>query len=166
MSAGSAGSLRRQNRIFITSPYSVRVRRYFPPLLPQSQGKFVRAIDGLSLGGRPATALAVNRAKFVDGPVLLVPLHHTSIQFNPQSLQPLEKSGTVYPTLHISADWGVLEVQNGALLKPDWSAVSVVAPTSLDAALKGDGWTLVLNPNWKMVPAERKGDFTLAGPAE
>jgi hypothetical protein len=110
--------------------------------------------------------IAVNRAKFVDGPVLVIPLHHTNIQFNPQNLQPLEKSGTVYPTMRISADWGVLEVQNGALLKPDWSAVSVVAPTIMGATLKGDGWTLELRPDWKLVPAERKGDVTLAGPPQ
>jgi hypothetical protein len=110
--------------------------------------------------------LAVNRAKFVDGPVLVIPLHHTNIQFNPQTLQPLEKSGTVYPTMRVSADWGVLAVQNGALLKPDWSAVSVVAPTIIGATLEGDGWTLELKPNWNVVPAERKGDFTLAGPPQ
>jgi hypothetical protein len=110
--------------------------------------------------------LAVNRAKFVAGSVLVIPLHHANIQFNPQNLQPLEKAGTVYPTMRISADWGVLEVQNGALLKPDWSAVSIVAPPSLGTTLKGDGWTLELKPNWKVVPAERKGDFTLARPPQ
>ena len=108
--------------------------------------------------------LAVNRARFVDGPILVIPLHHVNIQFNPQTLQPLEKLGTVYPTMRISADWGVLEVSNGALLKPDWSAVSVVAPTIMGATLKGDGWTLELKPNWKLVPAGRNGDFALAGP--
>jgi hypothetical protein len=65
--------------------------------------------------------------------------------------------------MRISADWGVLEVQNGALLKPDWSAVSVVAGTTMGETLKGDGWTLALTPNWNVVGAERKGDFTLAG---
>lgn len=110
--------------------------------------------------------LSVNRAKFVDGPALVIPLHHTNIPFNPQNLQPLEKLGTVYPTMRISADWGVLEVQNGALLKPDWSAVSIAAPTTLGAPLKGEGWMLELQPNWKIVPAERKGDFTLVGPPQ
>jgi hypothetical protein len=110
--------------------------------------------------------LIANRVKFVDGPVLVIPLHHSNVQFNPQNLQPLEKLGTVYPTMRISADWGVLEVQNGALLKPDWSSVSVVAPTIMGATLKGDGWTLELKPNWNVVPAERRGDFALAGPPQ
>jgi hypothetical protein len=108
--------------------------------------------------------LAVNRARFVNGPILVIPLHHVNIQFNPQTLQPLEKLGTVYPTMRISAGWGVLEVNNGALLKSDWSEVSVVAPTITGATPKGDGWTLELKPNWKLVPAGRSGDFTLAGP--
>jgi hypothetical protein len=68
--------------------------------------------------------------------------------------------------MRISADWGVLEVQNGALLKPDWSAVSVSAPTALGAPFKGDGWMLELKPNWKIAPGERKGDFTLVGPSQ
>jgi hypothetical protein len=70
------------------------------------------------------------------------------------------------PTMRISADWRVLEVQNGALLKPDWSAVSVEAPTTLGTPLNGDGWMLELKPFWKIVPAERKGDFTLVGPPQ
>jgi hypothetical protein len=110
--------------------------------------------------------LVVNRARFVDGPILVIPLHHVNIQFNPQTLQPLEKLGTVYPTMRISAGWGVLEVSNGALLKSDWSEVCVVAPTIMGATLKGDGWTLELQPNWKLVPGGRSGDFTLAGPPQ
>jgi hypothetical protein len=78
----------------------------------------------------------------------------------------LEKLGTVYPTMRISAGWGVLEVNNGALLKSDWSAVSVVAPAIMGATPKGDGWTLELQPNWKVVPGGRNGDFTLAGPPQ
>jgi hypothetical protein len=110
--------------------------------------------------------LAANKAKFLEGPVLLIPLKHSNIQFDPRSLQPLEKWGTVYPTMRISADWGVLEVHNGALLRPDWSAVSVAAPVNADGALKGDGWTLALKPNWKAVSAERRGDLTLIGPSQ
>jgi hypothetical protein len=68
--------------------------------------------------------------------------------------------------MRISADWGILEVHNGALLKPDWSSLSLVAPSTTGATLKGDGWTLELKPNWKIVPGARNGDFTLAGPTQ
>ena len=132
---------------------------------PMYDGVVLRSVE-IEREKRRQEILAANRAKFIDGPVLVIPLRHTNIQFNPQSLQPLEGSGTVYPTMHISAEWGVLQVQNGALLKPDWSAVSVAASSDMGATLKGDGWTLELKPNWKIVAAGRNGDFTLTGPSQ
>jgi hypothetical protein len=143
-----------------------------PRNIDDTASERAQAYDGATLRSAEAERekkrqriLAVNRAKFVDGPILIIPLHHVNIQFNPQTLQPLEKLGTVYPTMRISADWGVLEVSNGALLKSDWSTVSVVAPTIMGGATpKGDGWTLELKPNWKLVPGGRNGDFALAGP--
>jgi hypothetical protein len=123
-----------------------------PPSVNRAAAERALAYDGAALRvveeqreKMRQQTLAANRAKFVDGPVL-------------------EKFGTVYPTMRISSDWGVLEVQNGALLKPDWSAVSVVAPITSGSTLKGDGWTLELKPKWSIVPAGRRGDFTLQGP--
>jgi hypothetical protein len=132
---------------------------------PQYDGLALRAAE-LERETKRQQVLAANRAKFISGPVLIIPLHHSNIQFNPRNLQPMEKDGTVYPTMRISADWGVLEVENGALMKPDWSAVSVVAPSTTVGAIKGDGWTLALSPQWKLIPAERQGDFTLSLPAQ
>jgi hypothetical protein len=113
--------------------------------------------------------LAANRAKFVAGPVLVIPLNKISIQFSPQNLQPLDDLGTVYPTLRILDDWGVLEVNDGALLRADWSTITVVAPAkpgtiSAGQTLTGDGWTLQLKPQWSVIPAERSGDLTIQGP--
>ncbi len=105
----------------------------------------------------------LNRTKFIDGPVLTVPLLRMNIQFDPRGLQPLEDAGTVYPALRITDDWGILEAKNGALLKPDWHTVIVVAPAAITGTnIKGDGWVLELKPGWKIIPATRKGDFTLA----
>ena len=50
---------------------------------------------------------------------MTLPLVKASYQFNPQTLQPLGVVGTVYPTLKLAADWGVLEVDGGALLDHD-----------------------------------------------
>jgi hypothetical protein len=85
------------------------------------------------------------------------------VQFDPRNLQPLENAGTVYPNMRISDDWGILDAKNGALMKPDWSAVIVVATSAITGStIKGDGWTLELKPGWKIVPGARKGDFILA----
>ncbi|MGA7930171.1 MAG: hypothetical protein WCA20_29780 [Candidatus Sulfotelmatobacter sp.] len=101
-------------------------------------------------------------AKFIDGPVLTLQFRNMQVQFDPRNLQPLGDAGTVYPNLRISDDWGILDAKNGALMKPDWSAVIVVAPlASTGSSLKGDGWTLELKPGWKIVLGTRKGDFIL-----
>jgi hypothetical protein len=102
------------------------------------------------------------RAKFIDGPVLTLQFRNMHVQFDPRNLQPLGDAGTVYPNLRISDDWGILDAKNGALMKPDWSAVIVVAPSaSTGSSLKGDGWMLELKPGWKIVLGTRKGDFIL-----
>jgi hypothetical protein len=112
---------------------------------------------------RRQQVLALYRARFVEGPVLTLPFRNMRIQFDPRNLQPLDALGTVYPTMHISDEWGILDVKTGALLKADWTAVIVTAPSDPSGAtLTGDGWTLELKPGWKIIPGPRKGDFTLA----
>ncbi|HSU94953.1 MAG TPA: hypothetical protein VLI43_14690 [Gemmatimonadaceae bacterium] len=109
--------------------------------------------------------LAIDRRKFVDGPVLTLVFRHMNVQFNPQNLQPLGDAGTVYPTIRVTDDWGVIEGTNGALMRPDWSALVVPAPASTTgSSIAGDGWTLELKPGWKIVPDARRGDYTLAPP--
>lgn len=111
--------------------------------------------------------IAQNRKKFIDGPVLLLPFQHMKVQFNPSNLQPLGEHGTVYPTMRISDDWGVLEANEGALMKSDWSAVTVVAPAAATgSSLKGAGWTLELKPGWRLAPGSRKGDWILDKPVQ
>jgi hypothetical protein len=140
-----------------------------PADLKQAAEQQVTLYDGATLRAaeverdqKRQQILAQNRAKFLDGPVLTLTFRKMQVQFDPRNLQPLEKAGTVYPTMRITDEWGILEATNGALMKPDWSAVIVVAPSvSAGSSLKGDGWTLELKPGWKIVPGARKGDFVL-----
>ena len=109
--------------------------------------------------------LALNRRKFIDGPVLTLRFRKMNVQFNPSTLQPLGDAGTVYPTIRITDEWGVIEGQNGALMKPDWSALVVSAPAmTTGSTVTGDGWTLTLKPGWSIAPDARSGDFTLVAP--
>lgn len=105
--------------------------------------------------------LAALKAKLVDGAVLRLPLAHTSYQFNPQTLQPLGPSGTVYPHMRLADDWGVLDVEDDALLDEASKSASVSA-VGIDAAgRKGHGWTLSLKDGWVLRPGARKGDWTV-----
>ena len=60
--------------------------------------------------------------------------------------------------------WGVLTVNDGALLERDVSGhvirARVPAPTDLSARpLKGEGWSLELANGWEVVSSERSGDL-------
>src|SRR2546423_5963872 len=101
------------------------------------------------------------RAKFVDGPVLVIPLQKMNMQFDPGNLVPLDSLGTVYPNIRIVDVWGILTVsKGGALMSADFSRITVPAPKSTAGWLiEGDGWRLQLNPGWIIVAGERSCDF-------
>ena len=106
---------------------------------------------------------AEHRAKLVDGPVLRIAFEKMNISFDPNKLYPLDDLGTVYTVLRVSDKWGVLELTDGvALLSKKWDAVTVEAPTNTSGEdITGPGWKLHLNTGYALVPAGRKGDFTV-----
>jgi hypothetical protein len=107
-------------------------------------------------------------ARLVDGPVLRLPLSHASYEFNPQTLQPLNDLGTVYPTMHLHDAWGVLEVDGGAgaLLDEGMTQARVSAAGFDPSKLTGEGWRLTLNKGWELQPGPRKGDFAIRRTAD
>jgi len=107
--------------------------------------------------------LAQLKARLVDGPVLRLPLagHHASYQFNPQTLEAFGSTGVVYPTMKLSADWGALSVEQGALLDKAMSVAAVTAAGASVDHLQGPGWRLSLNQGWVVAPGERAGDFVV-----
>jgi hypothetical protein len=106
--------------------------------------------------------LASYRSKFIDTPVLSIPLRQMKMQFDPGELIPIEGRGTVYPKIRVVDVWGILDVSNGALMESHFSKITVSTPVeSAEIPVKGDGWTLQLNPGWAMKPGQRRGDYTL-----
>lgn len=112
-----------------------------------------------------AAQLAQYRRVLVDGPVATLGFRHMKIQFDPRTVTPLGELGSVYPSLRVVDDWGVLEVTGGALIKADWSAVVVPAPSTTSQRLAaGEGWRLEFAPGWRLEPDGRAGDVRLAPP--
>lgn len=112
---------------------------------------------------RRAKLLATYRQKFIEGPVLAIPLQQMKMQFDPGELTPLEPRGTVYPNIKIIDNWGVLTVSKGALMEADFSKVTVPAPAETQiSSAKGDGWHLELNRGWQLKEGGRPGDWTVA----
>ena len=128
-------------------------------------GRVLRAAEDERAAAREKQ-LAEYRAQLVTGPTLVLPLtERMRYSFDPNNVVPLAGAGTIYPTLRVTDEWGILEVAHGALMTRDGRAVAqvyVAAPTDTQARpLKGDGWTLQLKDGWRLAPAERKGDFIL-----
>jgi len=103
---------------------------------------------------------AVWRAALVDGPVLRVDLTAVSSgSFDPNAVFPFDEGQTVYTFRKLIAEWGVLTVEDGAILEDDGAGRAFV---SLSGAVEdfssGDGWTLKLAEGWSVAPAVRAGD--------
>ncbi|MGM9484923.1 hypothetical protein ACS5PN_27285 [Roseateles sp. NT4] len=122
-------------------------------------GKAIRSQEAEAAHKRAATTERWTKL-LVDGPVLRIAFAHMSIQFNPNDLFALKDRGTVYGTLRISDDWGVLEVGGGALIGDGWSSVQVSAPSAPEITTTPT-WTLHLKPGWQIRPGERPGDMIL-----
>lgn len=108
------------------------------------------AYDGIALRGaeekREAEQQALLRAfqaRFVDGPTLVLPLAKMNVQFDPNETQSFPGHGTVYPKLHLTDEWGAIDVKRGGgLITSDWT--TLIVPRS------GDDYTLTLNEGWEV----------------
>lgn len=101
--------------------------------------------------------IAKLKTKFLESRTLELPFQNMNISFDPRNITPLENLGTVYPNLRVTDNWGILTVEDGALLASNWSKVTVSEPTNIsDELVKGDGWKLELNPEWKVEKIDNK----------
>jgi len=103
------------------------------------------------------------RRRFVDGPVLTMPAAGRGTSDTTGSVG-IPGVGTVFfRTFTRSAQWGRLEADGGVLRSADGSTLSVPVSAPLEGTtLRGDGWSVTLNPGWIVRPAARPGSFTIA----
>jgi len=105
-------------------------------------------------------------SQLVEKEIFIIPLSDkVSYSFNPNNLFVLENIGTVYPTMEVIDEWGILEVFDGALVFQEngkLTKLHITKPVDpVSKTLQGNGWKLDLKAGWKIVPAERNGDFKL-----
>lgn len=95
--------------------------------------------------------IAAYKAQFVENPHFEIKFEKMNISFNPSNLVALEDKGTVYPTMRISDKWGILTVEKGALMSPNWDRLSITNPTKVEEnKVFGDGWVLELTESYKV----------------
>lgn len=114
-----------------------------------------------------APAMRDYRARLGEGPTVTLRQSKDSLawSYDPTELIGFDFYSTVYPFGNFSAPWGKLSVERGGVLvRNDFSQIRIgVTGTPVIAEakeIKGDGWTLVLNPGWSLRPdPSRPGSF-------
>jgi len=82
---------------------------------------------------------------------LEIKLEKMNISFDPRNLIPLEGYGTVYPTMRITDNWGILTVTGGALLGSNWDKITLSEPVQIaTSTVSGKGWILELNKGYSV----------------
>jgi hypothetical protein len=108
------------------------------------------------------TRIAELRQRFVDGPVLTMSAAGSGTSDTRDNVG-IPGSGTVFfHDFTLAASWGRLKANKGVLRSADGTTLSLPVTKPLEGTpLEGDGWTITLNSDWVVRPAEQAGSFTI-----
>lgn len=122
-------------------------------------GGDVRVAEDLRDQQRQAR-LAALRARFVDGPVFVMPCGGSGTT-NSLGATVIPNAGTVYFHAYRKAGaCGTLEAENGVLESSDGSSRRLPAPVrGDDTTISGDGWTFTAAAGWMIRDGVRRGDY-------
>jgi hypothetical protein len=120
-------------------------------------GKEIEAQEA-ARASREAELDATYVRELVEGPTLSLPLEHFHIRFDPRDIETLDRYGTVYHTVSVTAPWGSIDVAGGdALVTTDFKTLYVAAPKAhAGSVVAGKGWTLRLTAGYAII-ADPKG---------
>lgn len=99
------------------------------------------------------------KARFVDGPVLIVP-RPTSAATNNTGATPIPEVGLVIMEYRSTPAWGSLTATSGVLVPTKGNIMHLATPFQVSGStLSGEGWTITLAAGWTVQPGKRPGDF-------
>ncbi|MEZ5960755.1 MAG: hypothetical protein R3C30_10080 [Hyphomonadaceae bacterium] len=96
------------------------------------------------------------RARFT-GPRLELALGQMQLEYNPNTVTPVDGLGTVYQTLTLRDAWGELRATDGVLISPNFNLLTAAAPNP--DGLSGPGWVLNLAPGYRLSGPDAAGNF-------
>ncbi|AZA92661.1 Uncharacterised protein [Chryseobacterium nakagawai] len=106
--------------------------------------------------------IAEYKTKFIENPHFEIKFEKMNVSFDPRNIIPIEDKGTVYPNIRITDKWGILTVENGALMSPNWDKISISNPIQTgDKKISGDGWVLELAEGYVIKKDNANGNFLL-----
>ena len=102
------------------------------------------------------------RSLFVDQPHMILKFEKMNVSFDPRNILPIADLGTVYPSIRVTDNWGILEVKNGALMSPNWDKITISMPTKIEGQrIEGEGWILQLNNPYTLQKDELLNNYKL-----
>lgn len=102
------------------------------------------------------------REKLFECPHFSIPLTQMNLSFDPRNVIVVEDLGTIYPTLEMVAPWGAVTVNNGALINPDKTQLSLALPLiQVEDGVRGDGWMLEIAVGYEVRQDIRTGHYVL-----
>lgn len=99
---------------------------------------------------------------FIESPHLEIRFEKMNISFDPRNIIPLEGYGTVYPSLKVIDNWGILTVSDGALLGTSWDKITLSEPTQIEKdKVTGNGWTIDLKSGYIVKKNSSDNNYSL-----
>jgi hypothetical protein len=95
---------------------------------------------------------------FTQKPVVFLELESPYFDFEPEEVHALDSLGTLYNSIRVSDNWGKLTVEEGGCLVSNNLKFLRVTAKSFKTDknhVSGDGWHLILNNDWELVPVEQ-----------
>jgi len=95
---------------------------------------------------------------FTEKPVVFIELESPYFDFEPEDVHSLDPYGTLYNSIRVSDNWGKLTVEKGGcLISGNLKFIRVPAKgfRAEKNHISGEGWHLVLNNDWELVPVEQ-----------
>lgn len=96
-------------------------------------------------------------AVFTEKPVVYLELESPYFDFEPEDIRTLDTLGTVYNSIRVADNWGKLTLEKGGcLVSYNLKSIRITAKNFRESKnhFYGDGWHLILNPDWNIVKSE------------
>jgi len=106
--------------------------------------------------------VAEYKSRFITQPHFELLFEQMNMSFDPRNIIPIEDNGTIYPNIRVTDNWGILTVENGALMSSNWDKISVTVPIKNENRnISGEGWTLELTDGYSVIKDESTGNYKL-----
>lgn len=106
--------------------------------------------------------IAEYKSKFITQPHFELLFEQMNVSFDPRNIIPIEDKGTIYPNIRVTDKWGILTVEQGALLSSNWDKITVTVPLKIEnKMITGEGWTLEIAEGYSVTKDELTSNYKL-----